>query len=105
YRRWQLALVVAGLQLVLLPLQRAVHPQGNSLASYYLVSTLCVAAIVVWGMFLRGRRQTQRERARRCRGRRAAARRTNPSRRAHAHRARDARRPRPPDLAAGTCAR
>ena len=65
YRRWQLAFFVAGLQLALLPAQRAVHPQGDSLTSYYLFSTLGTAAIVGWGMFLRGRRQAQRERLRR----------------------------------------
>jgi len=65
YRRWQLAFLVAGLQLALLPAQRALHPQGDSLTSYYLSSTLGTAAIVGWGMFLRGRRQAQRERLRR----------------------------------------
>jgi signal transduction histidine kinase len=65
YRRWQLAFFVAGLQLALLPAQRAIHPQGDSLTSYYLFSTLGTAAIVGWGMFLRGRRQAQRERLRR----------------------------------------
>ena len=65
YRRWQLAFLVAGLQLALLPAQRALHPQGDSLTSYYLSSTLGTAAIVGWGMFLRGRRQAQRERVRR----------------------------------------
>jgi signal transduction histidine kinase len=65
YRRWQLAVLVAGLQLALLPVQRALHPQGDSVISYYLLSTLGTAAIVGWGMFLRGRRQTRRERLRR----------------------------------------
>jgi signal transduction histidine kinase len=65
YRRWQLAFLVAGLQLALLPAQRALHPQGDSLTSYYLGSILGTAAIVGWGMFLRGRRQAQRERLRR----------------------------------------
>jgi signal transduction histidine kinase len=64
HRRFQLALLVAGLQLALLPVGRAVHPQGNSLTAYYLVGTLGTAAIVAWGMFLRGRRQAQRERVR-----------------------------------------
>jgi signal transduction histidine kinase len=67
YRRWQQALLVAALQLALLPVQRAVHPQGDSLTSYYLVGILGTAAIVAWGMFLRGRRQAQRERLRRTR--------------------------------------
>ena len=64
YRRWQLAFLVAGLQLALLPVARAVHPQGDSPTSYYLVGTLGTAAIVAWGMFIRGRRQSRRERVR-----------------------------------------
>jgi signal transduction histidine kinase len=65
YRRWQLAVLVAAAQVVLLPLQRAIHPQGNSPAAYYLAGTLGPAVIVAWGMFRRSRRQAQRERARR----------------------------------------
>jgi signal transduction histidine kinase len=65
YRRWQLAFLVAALQFALLPVQLVLHPQGDSLASAYLVGALCTAAIVGWGMFIRGRRQTQRERRRR----------------------------------------
>lgn len=65
YRRWQLAALVAVLQLALLPLQRAVHPQGESLTAYYLGGVLGTAAIVAWGLFLRGRREAQRERLRR----------------------------------------
>jgi signal transduction histidine kinase len=65
YRRWQLAVVVAGLNLLLLPASRVVHPQGTSAATYYLTGILGTAVIVGWGMFWRGRRQTQRERQRR----------------------------------------
>jgi signal transduction histidine kinase len=65
YRRWQLALVIAVGQIALLPAQRAIHPQGNSPATYYLTGVLGTAAIVAWGMFRRGRFQTQRERQRR----------------------------------------
>jgi signal transduction histidine kinase len=67
HRRWQLALLVAGLQLAVLPAYRAIHPEDTSLptVAYYLVGTLGTAAIVAWGMFLRGRRQGQRERLRR----------------------------------------
>jgi signal transduction histidine kinase len=65
YRRWQLAFIVAVLQLALLPVQRGVHPQGDSTVSYYLLGTLGTAAVVAWGMFLRARRQTKRERLRR----------------------------------------
>jgi signal transduction histidine kinase len=67
YRRWQLALLVAGLQLVVEPIYRALHPEEDSLspAASYLVSILGLAAVVGWGMFWRGRRQGRRERLRR----------------------------------------
>ena len=48
-RRWQLAVLVAAAQAVLLPLERAIHPQGNSLAAYYLAGTLGPAVVVAWG--------------------------------------------------------
>jgi signal transduction histidine kinase len=65
YRRWQIAFIVAALQLALLPIQRALHPQGDSWAAYYVGGILGTAAVVGWGMFVRGRRQGQRERLRR----------------------------------------
>jgi signal transduction histidine kinase len=65
YRRWQLAFLVAALQLALMPAQRAIHPQGDSLMSYYITGALCTAVIVAWGMFRRGRRQAEIERVRR----------------------------------------
>jgi signal transduction histidine kinase len=65
YRRWQLAVLVAALQFVLLPVSRAVHPGGDSTATYYFTGAVGLAAIVAWGMFMRGRRQAQRERRRR----------------------------------------
>src|SRR5215470_15227969 len=65
YRRWQLAVLVAAAQVALLPLGRAIHPQGNSAAAYYLTGTLGPAVVVAWGMFRRSRRQAQRERERR----------------------------------------
>jgi signal transduction histidine kinase len=65
YRRWQLAVLVATAQVVLLPLGRAIHPQGTSPAAYYLTGTFGPAVVVAWGMFRRSRRQAQRERARR----------------------------------------
>ncbi|MBV8710296.1 MAG: sensor histidine kinase [Solirubrobacterales bacterium] len=64
-RRWQLAFLIAAGQLALLPAGRAIHPQGNSLATYYIGGILGTAAVVAWGMFRRGRLQTQRERQRR----------------------------------------
>jgi signal transduction histidine kinase len=65
YRRWQLACLVAGVQLALLPVAHAIRPQSASLAVYYLTGTLGSAAVVAWGMFRRSRRQAQRERDRR----------------------------------------
>lgn len=65
YRRWPLACLVAAGQLALLPAERVVHPQGHSSATYYLTGIFGTAVIVAWGMFWRGRRQTQRERRRR----------------------------------------
>src|SRR5215469_6894639 len=65
YRRWPLAFLIAAAQVVLLPIGRAVHPQGNSLTAYYLTGTFGPAVVVAWGMFRRSRRQAQRERARR----------------------------------------
>ena len=64
YRRWQLAALVAAGQVALLPVGRVLHPQGNSLAVYYLTSTLGTAVIVAWGMFRQGRRQSRWERTR-----------------------------------------
>jgi signal transduction histidine kinase len=63
YRRWQLACLVAATQVALLPLDRAVQPQGTPPAVYYLLGVLGPAAIVAWGMFRRTRLQAQRERA------------------------------------------
>jgi signal transduction histidine kinase len=65
YRRWQAAVLVAALQLAILPLGTALHPQGNSPAEVYLGGTLGTAAIVAWGMYRRSRRQARRERERR----------------------------------------
>ncbi|MBO0824938.1 MAG: sensor histidine kinase [Actinobacteria bacterium] len=65
YRRWQLASLVAVVQVALLPLAHAIRPQSASLAVYYLTGTLGSAVVVAWGMFRRSRRQAERERARR----------------------------------------
>jgi len=65
YRRWQLAVLVAAAQIALLPLERAIQPQTNSLTTYYLTGIFGLAVVVAWGMFRRSRRQAQRERARR----------------------------------------
>src|SRR5581483_3232834 len=65
YRRWQLACLIAGAQVVLLPAARAIQPQGISAAVYYLGGTLVPAVVVAWGLFRRSRRQAQRERERR----------------------------------------
>ena len=61
---WQLAALVAAAQVALLPVGRVLHPQGNSLAAYYLAGTLGPAVVVAWGMFRQGRRQSRWERAR-----------------------------------------
>jgi signal transduction histidine kinase len=61
YCRWQRTLLIAGLQLAVLPIFRAVQP-GNSDTGSYLISALATAVIVAWGMLLRSRRQTQGER-------------------------------------------
>jgi signal transduction histidine kinase len=61
YRRWQLALFIAAVQLVLLPIRRFVTPQDNTLTSFYLAGVLFPAAIVAWGMVLRGRRRADGE--------------------------------------------
>jgi signal transduction histidine kinase len=65
YRRWQLAFLVAAVQVALLPLAHAIQPQSTSLAVYYIGETLGPAVIVAWGMFRRTRLQAQRECARR----------------------------------------
>src|SRR6188472_2235813 len=66
YRRWQLAFLVAGLQLAMFPVFRAVQPDDDALPqlAFFVIQTLAYAAIVAWGMFVRGRRQSRRERVR-----------------------------------------
>jgi signal transduction histidine kinase len=63
YRRWQLAFLVAGLQVVLLPAAYAIQLQVVSPAVYYLTGIFGPAMLVAWGMFRRSRLQAQRERA------------------------------------------
>jgi signal transduction histidine kinase len=63
-RRWQQAFLVAGLHLAAEPVYLTVQPVGSA-AEQAVTATLVTAAIVAWGMVLRGRRQTQRERGRR----------------------------------------
>jgi signal transduction histidine kinase len=65
YRRWQLAVLVAALQVAVLPIYRTVQigdtvPDGL----HYLVCVLAYAAIVAWGMYIQSRRQSLRERER-----------------------------------------
>ncbi|WP_372792234.1 sensor histidine kinase, partial [Paraconexibacter sp.] len=66
HRRWQLAILVAGLQLAMFPVYRAVQPDDPVLPplAFFVIQTLAFAAVVAWGMFIRGRRQSVRERAR-----------------------------------------
>jgi signal transduction histidine kinase len=63
YRRWQLAVFLGAAGIALLPAERAIHSQGDSLASYYILAVLSTAVVVAWGMFRRGRLAAQRERA------------------------------------------
>ena len=65
YRRWQLAVLVAALQVAVLPIYRTVQI-GDTVPDslHYLICLLLYAAIVAWGMFIRSRRQSLRERAR-----------------------------------------
>ena len=67
-----------------------------------------VLAVTAWGMFIRARRQlllTLRERAQRAEADQRSARRPGTAGRAHPDRPGDARRARPPDLAAGAARR
>jgi signal transduction histidine kinase len=66
YRRWQLAALIAGLQLAVLPVYRTVQPDDNSLPpwAHFAIVALAMTAIVAWGLFVRGRRQSRRERVR-----------------------------------------
>jgi signal transduction histidine kinase len=65
YRRWQLAVLVAALQVAVLPIYRTVQI-GDTVPDslHYLVCLLAYAAIVAFGLFIRTRRQSLRERAR-----------------------------------------
>jgi signal transduction histidine kinase len=66
YRRWQLALLVGGGLLLAQPVYHAVQPKDSSLPTLaeYTIVTLAIAAIIAWGMFVRGRRQSRGERVR-----------------------------------------
>ena len=61
YRRWQLAALIAGLQIAMLPVYRSVQPDDNSLPRWALFALVALAmtAVVAWGMFVRGRRQSR----------------------------------------------
>jgi signal transduction histidine kinase len=66
YRRWQLAALIAALQLAVLPVYRSVQPDDSSLPpwAHFALVTLAMTAIVACGMFVRARRQSRRERVR-----------------------------------------
>jgi signal transduction histidine kinase len=66
YRRWQLAALIGGLQLAMLPVFRSLQPNDNSLPpwAYYVLVVLAMTAVVLSGMFVRGRRQSRQERVR-----------------------------------------
>ena len=81
YRRWQLAVLVAALQVAVLPIYRTVQigdtvPDGL----HYLVCVLAYAAIVALGMYIPSRRQSLRERARHAVGRAARCSSSRPAR-------------------------
>jgi signal transduction histidine kinase len=66
YRRWQLAAMIAGLQIAMLPVYRRLQPDDDTLPpwAHFALVTLAMTAIVAWGMFVGGRRQSQQERTR-----------------------------------------
>jgi signal transduction histidine kinase len=66
YRRWQLAALIGGLQLAMLPVYRSVQPDDTSLPRWalYALVVLVMTAVVLSGMFVRGRRQSRQERVR-----------------------------------------
>jgi signal transduction histidine kinase len=66
YRRWQLAALIGGLQFAMLPVFRSVQPDDNSLPRWalYALVVLAMTAVVLAGMFVRGRRQSRQERVR-----------------------------------------
>jgi signal transduction histidine kinase len=66
YRRWQLAALIAGLQFAMLPVYRIVQPDDDTLPrwAYFSLVALAMTAVVAWGMFVRGRRESRRERVR-----------------------------------------
>src|SRR3954447_7023166 len=66
YRRWQLAALIAALQLAMLPVFRSVQPDDNSLPRWadFALVLLATTAVVVSGMFVRGRRESRQERVR-----------------------------------------
>jgi signal transduction histidine kinase len=66
YRRWQLAVLIAGLQLAMLPVYRTVQPDDTSLPllAFFALVTLAITAVVAGGMFARAHRQSRRERVR-----------------------------------------
>jgi hypothetical protein len=102
YRRWQLAALIGGLQLAMLPVYRSVQPDDNSLPrwAFYALVVLAMTAVVLSGMFVRGRRESRQERVRHAEAEQHLLVEQGPPRRAHPDRARDARRARPPHLAA-----
>jgi signal transduction histidine kinase len=66
YRRWQLAALIGGLQLAMLPVYRSVQPDDTSLPRWalYALVVLVMTAVVLSGMFVRGRRESRQERVR-----------------------------------------
>jgi signal transduction histidine kinase len=65
YRPWPLAVAITALHIPLLPVDRALRPQGDSVLSHYLSGVLITGAIVALGVVMRGRGQAARDRSRR----------------------------------------
>ena len=66
YHRWQLAALIGGLQLAMHPVFRSVQPDDNSLPRWadLALVVLAMTAVVLSGMFVRGRRESRQERVR-----------------------------------------
>jgi signal transduction histidine kinase len=66
YRRWQLAALIGALHLAVLPVYWRVQPDDNALPrwAYFVLVALVLTAVVLLGMFVRGRRQSRQERIR-----------------------------------------
>ena len=65
HRRWQLAVLLGVLDLLLQPIARVVHPQGDSLLEFYISGVVFTGGVIAAGMVVRSRRQAGLDRVRR----------------------------------------